>query len=31
MHMKQTPFFAAPLQDTDPRIAKALAQDYGNN
>jgi glycine hydroxymethyltransferase len=29
MHMKQTPFFAAPLQDTDPRIAKALGQELG--
>jgi hypothetical protein len=28
-HMKQKPFFAAPLQDTDPRIAKALEQELG--
>lgn len=28
-HMKQEPFFAAPLQDTAPRIAKALEQEPG--
>ncbi len=28
-HMKQKPFFAAPLQDTYPRIAKALEQELG--
>ncbi|NML19221.1 serine hydroxymethyltransferase, partial [Azohydromonas sp. G-1-1-14] len=27
--MDQTSFFAAPLQDTDPRIAKALGQELG--
>ncbi|MDZ5456212.1 hypothetical protein SM757_06465 [Azohydromonas lata] len=27
--MKQKPFFAAPLQDTYPRIAKALEQELG--